>query len=111
MANHEHNHRFHHFSLERLLSPQQFATYGPTGMGPGTDFVEANGKDNDLHPTGGKTHRCGDQAVCLVREFDFEWFRGRLVEHFDILFKRGEIWWPTRKKQAEPMVGAEHHQE
>jgi len=34
--------------------------------------------------------------VHIVRELDFEFFRSKLVEHFDILYKEHRIVWPKR---------------
>jgi hypothetical protein len=32
----------------------------------------------------------------IVRRLPFEYFRGRLVEHFDILYNQRKIAWPSR---------------
>jgi hypothetical protein len=88
-----------HFALSRLLSPEDFVRYDQSGMGTGTDRVahQAEHDEDAFYTHAGRTYHPGDGQVGVVRDLDFEFFRGRLVEHFDILFKQQKIVWPARK--------------
>jgi hypothetical protein len=85
------------FAVCRLRSPQERRRYDSTGMGPGND---RDGDDDD----GGDPGDPGELPVpmtagpgpLIVRRLPFEYFRGRLVEHFDILYNQRKIQWPSR---------------
>ena len=72
-----------------------------SGMGAGTDRVahQAENDEDAFYTHAGLTYSPGDGQVRVIRELDFDYFRARLVEHFDILFKQQKIVWPTRNKQ------------
>jgi hypothetical protein len=83
-------------ALARLLTPEQFATHDHSGMGVGTDAPDQDEENvNASHK--GLSYSAGDtQQVRVVRDLDFNFFRGRLVEHFDIMFQEGTVQWPAR---------------
>ena len=39
-----------------------------------------------------------ENSVQVVRHLSVKYFRCKLIEHFDILFKRHELVWPTHRK-------------
>lgn len=78
-------------TIARLSANLDPRNYDSSGMGPGQDVVnEGCINDDEYIPDG------------LIRTVDVEmslpYFRKRLVEHFDILWKRNEIRWPTRRR-------------
>jgi hypothetical protein len=108
-----HNPHDRNFALHRLMNPADFATLDRSGMGVGTDRNTSppTGDDDEENPVQeetpvhkGRTYRRGDQRKRVVRLLDFDYFRSRLVEHFDILFQRQEIQWPSRCRSSEPIV-------
>ena len=63
-------------------------------MGSGTVYdptVGDESDDRDVQPDPVYRHQ-----VRLVRHLSLDFLRGRLVEHFDIIFKQGKIHWPSR---------------
>jgi hypothetical protein len=50
----------------------------------------------------GETGEAGE--VCMVRHLSLNYFRGRLVEHFDILFQRHQVQWPARRGDRAPAI-------
>ena len=59
--------------------------------------------NQDCYTHAGVTFCPGDERVRAVRDLDFEYFRGRLVEHFDILYGKGLIVWPARHGTPAPI--------
>ena len=60
----------------------------------GTDYdltVDDDSDDHDVQPDPVDRHQ-----VRLVRHLSLDFFRGRLVKQFDILFKQGKTHWPSR---------------
>jgi hypothetical protein len=110
LGNHNAHDQGYHFALQQLLLPEQFAQFDASGMGAGTDREERtdDADGDEYHGSPQLTYPRGHQGVRVVRALDFEWFRGRLVEHFDILFKRHEIKWPKRNRTEETTVEEEH---
>ena len=103
LGQHESTERFRHFALQRLISPSQLPTYDASGMGAGSDRVLINDNQEDFYTHAGVTFCPGDGRVRSVRDLDFEYFRGRLVEHFDILYAKGLIVWPSRHGTPAPI--------
>ena len=67
-------------------------------MGVGNDAPEEYDADENVNASHkGLSYSAGDtQQVRVVRDLDFEYFRGRLVAHFDIMFEEGTLQWPVR---------------
>jgi hypothetical protein len=92
---------FRNFAIDRLLSDQQFAAFDPSGMGRGTDSMAQTAqteeeKEEETINNRGLTFPRGHLGVRVVRDCAFTFFRSRLVEHFDILFKKHLVVWPSR---------------
>ena len=71
-------------------------TYDATGMGPGNDrdFMGGLSEQSSDPPLQAGT-ASGDE-VRVVREMSLGAFRRRLIEHFNILWRKGEVQWPSR---------------
>ena len=59
------------------------------------------GDDIDGQVEGGRSF-VPIEGVRVVKDLTLEYFRGRLVEHFDILFQKKQIVWPKRNKERRP---------
>ena len=93
------------FAVQRLMNPDEFVRYDSSGMGPGTDVAQdVDDEETDLSPlqhSGGKVYGRGEsneEGFRLVRELDWSFFRGRLIEHFHIMFQWNQIQWPKRNR-------------
>jgi hypothetical protein len=103
------------FAIERLNSPAARRSYDMSGMGVGNDRDEdesesrtAAGQDTMTgpQPADGSV-RPANGSVRRVRDLSLEYFRGKLVEHFNILFHKKQIRWPTRMEQPAPLLDIE----
>jgi hypothetical protein len=84
--------------------PLPVAYCDASGMGASSDRVQMSGDDNqDFYTHAGVTFPPGDERVRIVRDLNFEYFRGLHVEHFDILYRNGGIIWPARHGTPEPI--------
>jgi hypothetical protein len=54
------------------------------------------GVENDVNPE--------QKRIRAVRKLSLQFFRSKLVEHFDILFKQNQIKWPSRNGLTTPGV-------
>ena len=79
-------------AMRNLLSPAQIREYDTSMIGGVTD--EHDDYDDDV--TAGAVE---DDGVINVRSLSLDYFRSKLVEHFDIKFQRGEIAWPRSRGQ------------
>jgi hypothetical protein len=84
------------FAVSRLLSLEQHRSYYNTrDMGRGNEYVEEHIDDNEV--VASVEHLPGDTIICRhVNRLSVDYFRERLVEHFDIMFKNGEVQGPSR---------------
>jgi hypothetical protein len=102
-----------------LNNPEAAREYDISGMGRGSDEIDRideiddndNDKDNNNHMDNGdviddlltndeveiERNNERDNAI-IVRNLSFQTFRNKLVTHFDIAYKKGEIKWPTRNR-------------
>ena len=85
-------------AMQRLYSPDEVRRYDTSSRPtPVVAAVEANtlaNEDNKL-----------DDGPRIVRKLSLPFFRGRLVEHFDIKFKEGKVVWPrSRGKRPSSQV-------
>jgi len=68
--------------------------------GLGNEFIGDDDEEDGEHgdaAKGGDGEYEGKEKVRIVRKLSLQFFRSKLVEHFDIKFKRGEIVWPCRR--------------
>jgi hypothetical protein len=75
-----------------------------SGMGRGTDAQEGandGGEEEEEHV--GEIPATGDRrSVRIIRKLSLPYFRDKLVQHFDILFRQNKIKWPTRMGAPAP---------
>jgi len=45
-----------------------------------------------------------EAEVRVVNKLSQKYFRDRLVEHFNIMFRRGELRWPKRRGTTAPSI-------
>ena len=73
--------------------------YDTSGMGIGDDFSPTD----EIHPVDLDNEDVYDddaisgENIRQTSELGLGYFRSRLVEHFDILFKQNKIQWPARR--------------
>ena len=92
------------FALQRLHSPAARRQYDTSGIGVGKDGIVSveeecettNTYSSDSSNEGTVYHE-SEGTVKEVRKLSLTFFRGRLIEHFDILYRDGKISWPRRK--------------
>ena len=74
------------------------AGYDTAGMGVGNDVVV--NADNTVNNSGvgiqEGTVPTGSEGPRVVRQLDFEFFRGRVIENFDIRWQNNDVQWPKR---------------
>ena len=83
-------------AIARLSTNLEPRNYDSLGMGPGDDVVEQYAVDIDL--VDHSHHGLVDGEVRVVRKLGLGFFRSRLVEHYDILWKQNKITWPKSRK-------------
>jgi hypothetical protein len=85
------------FAIQRLHGTQPLRQFDLARMGQGNDRDETAGDDL---PEGRTVHRgvaeLDETGARVVRHLSLDCFRGKLVKHFDILFQRKELQWPSR---------------
>ena len=98
--------------LQEELSLDALRAYDTSGMGVGNYEDEdvgpptssTNDEGSPTHPDPIPPYYAGDNRQNRrVRDLSFDYFRGRLVEHFDILFHANGIQWPTRMGGQNPL--------
>ena len=87
--------------------------FDASGLGAGTDKekdedIDTN-RDMDLDEEDDTRHGLDGDGAVLVPKLKLEYFRGKLVEHFDILWKKNRIVWPTRTGDKTPEVVMERY--
>jgi DDE superfamily endonuclease len=96
------------FALHRLhaSSYEQLRRYDTSGMGPGRDLSsEQDVMDMDFNIFhSGSIPYPGDIGIRVVKNLSLDYFRHRLVEHFNILFRQGKIQWPSRTGVQAPVL-------
>jgi len=88
------------FALDRLRLGWDPRTYDASNMGPGEDRSErrlvhmetANVERGDIQEEQQGGH------IRVVRYLSLAYFRSKLIEHFDILFCRRQLVWPSRRR-------------
>jgi hypothetical protein len=80
------------FAIRWLNSPKEMRTFDVSGVGPGTNAEESNSDEAKEHV--GENPAIGDhRSVHIVHKLSLPYFRDRLVQHFDILFRQNKIKW------------------
>ena len=81
----------------RLHSTVAARCYDVSGVGAGSDLSEEenNVPEESLEMANEPAIQSGN-TVLKVRELGLNYFRSKLVSHFDIAYKRGEVEWPKR---------------
>ncbi len=90
----------HHapFAMQRLSLGFDPRDYDESGLGPGEDRI---GREvemltvNDTVDNNDEPEQNG--AYFNIRHLGLTYFRRKLIEHFDILFKYNEIVWPSQR--------------
>ena len=113
MGHHNQHDCERNFALHRLMNPADFSRLDNSGMGQGNDAPPPpDESSDDVMTHRGLTYPKGDKSTArVVRDLDFDYFRERLVEHFDILYQRQEISWPARHRSNEPQHDEQQQQE
>lgn len=84
-------------AIRNLLSPAQIREYDTSTLGGMMDVdYEEEDDDDDDEDMADVIDESGD-GVINVRNLSLDYFRSKLVEHFDIKFQRGEINWPQSR--------------
>ena len=84
-------------ALQRILSPAEIRDYDTSRVGSVigvNNYGDNNTTDDVLNDADVVT--AGDDVRC-VRNLSLNYFRSKLVEHFEIMFNKNEIIWPMRR--------------
>uniref|UniRef100_A0A7S2XME1 DDE Tnp4 domain-containing protein n=1 Tax=Attheya septentrionalis TaxID=420275 RepID=A0A7S2XME1_9STRA len=86
------------FAIGRLQNPSQQRGFDMSGMGRGMD-KDNDAVEEDVDGEQQPTHGPGATAVepFLVRDLSLEYFRSKLITHFDIAFTKNE---PNRNQET-----------
>lgn len=102
---------------------RNYESFDASGTGPGDEILDEYA-ENDVRARlsagrrgvgGGVEARSGDVQPCegdgaiaprSVRAMSMREFRAKLIEHFDIMWQRREVQWPSRTGRAAPVVGS-----
>lgn len=91
-------------ALQRLYSPGELRTLDTSGVGRGTDHTTGDDEDGDNVDDVPEDMRSEEEQIlgCTdadgyrrVRFLSLKLFRKKLIEHFDIEFKRNGLQWPA----------------
>lgn len=82
----------HPAAIERLHSPASFRNFDLSAMGVGDDCENSSVSEE----AGGDTSTVPPAGVRVVRHLSQAYFKRKLIEHFDVLYQRNEIVWPSR---------------
>ena len=82
--------------LEHLPPHLRHRTFDIAHMGRGDDCLECTGDLGVPETIRTSPPTSGSTATRIVKDIPLEFFRDRLVEHFDILFREHHIKWPSR---------------
>ncbi len=77
-------------AMQRLYSPEEMRQYD-------TSMLLSSSCGNRTNDGSGRDEHFSMGEVREVRQLSLNYFRGRLIEHFDIKFKAGEINWPRSR--------------
>jgi len=85
-------------AIRNLLSPAQIREYDTSTIGGMMDMDEDDDEDNeeDDDEMADALVESGE-GVVYVRNLSLQYFRSKLIEHFDIKFRLGEVVWPKSR--------------
>jgi hypothetical protein len=81
--------------------------FDTSGMGVENDVNRDDSASSDPSDGDGSTLEIDaseQRRIRAVRKLSIQFFRSKLVEHFDILFKQNQIKWPSRNGLTTPGV-------
>ena len=87
-------------AISRILTPSEIRDYDSSSVG--NSQIPDNGMRDDQSVDDDDSMRI-DKEVCNVRNLSLNYFRSKLVEHFDIMFWNHEVHWP-KWRGATPLV-------
>jgi hypothetical protein len=94
-------------AVQRLMSRREMQHFDVSGMGFGSDVRHEQSHQRRRHNAGVETQRSlrddADEAesVRVVKDLSLEFFRSKLIRHFDIAFQRNEIQWPGKRNRIQ----------
>jgi len=93
-------------SVERLHNPGEARNFDSSGMGYGSDFMEDDNDtdENSIMEQSAELLVVDNDGALSVQHLSFHYFRSKLVNHFDIAFKKREVKWPNRNQTKERNV-------
>ena len=96
------------FALQRLSSPGEVRNYDSSGMGPGVVTEKEEESISDEQPLVDNFYQTDQVSFNHINDVCFltaDIFQQKLIEHFDILFRKHKIVWPKRKHCKETPIG------
>ena len=92
--------------MARIASTLDARNYDRSGMGAGSDvgIEERHPIDLDRITVATEVTPTAAGTVRVVNNLGLGYFRSKLVEHFDILWQRHEVKWPSRRARPSHLV-------
>ena len=90
--------------IHRLHCPLPRWQCDVSGIGAGDDRIaDESAPDPEPEPAIADCGVAGSHnSIRAVRDLSLDYFRSKLVTHFDIAFKRTEVKWPKRTRRCQP---------
>lgn len=86
------------FSIGRLQAGLDPTLYDASGMGPGEDYAGLIAAMETMNAGERIDDDANEEAIRIVRYFSLKYFRNKLIQHFDIMFKRYQLVWPQHRE-------------
>jgi hypothetical protein len=91
-------------AVARLHNPEQWRAYDSSTFGLNNhdkngEFVQMQSNPGN---DGFREFEIPNEEPIRVKDLQQSYFRERLIEHFNILFERGELIWPKRNSTLQP---------
>ena len=96
------------FALQRLCSPGEVRTYDSSGMPPGVVMEQDEERNSDVPSHVDNLSRSNQVSFNKINDMYFlsaDIFQQKLIEHFDILFRKHKIVWPKRQYCQDTPIG------
>jgi hypothetical protein len=89
-------------AIARLQKPEEWHAYDSSRFGLDRDEIKelSNSYEKDIG-CNELIESDNEKPIC-VRNLSQSYFRDRLIEHFDILYERGDLIWPKRNSTLQP---------
>ena len=84
-------------ALTRILWPAEIRAYDTSRVGEHQEQEESDDLLSDDDQDHSESEDDNDNEVRHVRNLSLDYFRSKLVEHFDIKFWQHQIVWPRRR--------------